>query len=224
MKPTTRLKEAMLEVSGKGLVWYDDGSSNMIFLPNGLRIRENSPESGNAVKTWLSLLGDIPKTAFVNRCFEHWRSLRQAVDHPLTTAFLEGLPKPSIQEQEKEQEKISPPNGNGGPSLFPLNGKSKEVKKKKEVVRKYELEWVDQFWEAYPNKQWRVNVDKAFEKINPDRELFDRIAAGLEKAKRSEQWAKDGGAFIPHPAKWLELKGWENVYAERRDAWQYAEN
>lgn len=128
---------------------------------------------------------------------------------------------------ETKAEEPVPPNGNGGtPSLFPSNGsnghKPKAVKKKKEVIRNYQLEWVDEFWQSYPVKQWRVNVNNAFGKINPDRALFDRIMSGLERAKKSEEWARESGKFIPHPAKWLELRGWENVYTERKDAWQYS--
>ena len=33
---------------------------------------------------------------------------------------------------------------------------------------------------------------------------------GLERAKRSDQWIKDGGRFIPHPASWLNAARWED--------------
>jgi hypothetical protein len=32
----------------------------------------------------------------------------------------------------------------------------------------------------------------------------------LEKQKRSEQWQKDNGKFIPHAATWLNGKRWED--------------
>lgn len=81
---------------------------------------------------------------------------------------------------------------------------------------KYDPLWVDLFWDAYPNKQWRPNVDAAFREINPDKELFDKIMAGLEVAKASDKWKKDGGEYIPHPAKFLKLRGWENKYSVSR--------
>ena len=31
----------------------------------------------------------------------------------------------------------------------------------------------------------------------------------LEKHKRSDQWTKDGGQFVPHPATWLNQKRWQ---------------
>lgn len=33
---------------------------------------------------------------------------------------------------------------------------------------------------------------------------------GLERAKKSEQWRKDNGQFIPYPSTWLRAKGWED--------------
>jgi len=34
--------------------------------------------------------------------------------------------------------------------------------------------------------------------------------AGLERSKVSEQWQRDGGQFIPHPATWLNGRRWED--------------
>ncbi|HBR31932.1 MAG TPA: hypothetical protein DD733_07600 [Clostridiales bacterium] len=34
----------------------------------------------------------------------------------------------------------------------------------------------------------------------------------IEAAKKSEQWQKDGGQFIPYPGSWLRDKGWEDEY------------
>ena len=36
-----------------------------------------------------------------------------------------------------------------------------------------------------------------------------RVIAAVEAAKRSADWAKDGGAFIPTPLVWLNQSRWE---------------
>lgn len=39
---------------------------------------------------------------------------------------------------------------------------------------------------------------------------FDKVLAAVEQQKRSEQWQKDGGQFIPHPATWLNQGRWDD--------------
>ena len=38
-----RLAKVMKEVSDKGMAWYGDDGSNLVFLPNALRLPENGP-------------------------------------------------------------------------------------------------------------------------------------------------------------------------------------
>ena len=61
------------------------------------------------------------------------------------------------------------------------------------------------FWEAYPRKEGIQKAEEAFAKVVvPVQDLLDAIAA----QKKSKQWLKDGGLYIPHPAKWLEERRW----------------
>ena len=39
------------------------------------------------------------------------------------------------------------------------------------------------------------------------------LIGAVENHKRSAQWAKDGGAFIPHPTTWLNQRRWEEDLA-----------
>lgn len=67
----------------------------------------------------------------------------------------------------------------------------------------------DRFWSAYPRK---VAKQKCFE-IWKRRKLgkkIDEILEGLERYKRSEQWTKDGGQFIPNPSTFLNQNRWED--------------
>lgn len=67
-----------------------------------------------------------------------------------------------------------------------------------------------EFYAAYPRREKRAEAEKVWIKIAPDAALTARIMQAVEAQKRSPQWAKDGGAFIPHPASWLNGKRWED--------------
>lgn len=64
------------------------------------------------------------------------------------------------------------------------------------------------FWDMYPNRKNKGAAFKAFKKINPAE--YPAIKEGLEAAKRSSGWLKDNGQYIPHPASWLNARGWED--------------
>ena len=66
------------------------------------------------------------------------------------------------------------------------------------------------FWKLYPNKKGRAAAEKAWKKLKVTDDLFALIAQGLAKQCASQEWIKDGGRFIPHPATWLNGKRWED--------------
>lgn len=66
------------------------------------------------------------------------------------------------------------------------------------------------FWKAYPKKKSRVVAEKAFIKINPDEQLLATMLAKIERAKKSVDWSKDNGQYIPYPAAWLNQRRWED--------------
>lgn len=77
------------------------------------------------------------------------------------------------------------------------------------------------FWKAYPKKVAKPRARKAFDKINPDDTLLEKILAGVARAKKTRQWVKDSGEYIPHPATWLNAKRWEDEIEEVRiSSWE----
>lgn len=66
------------------------------------------------------------------------------------------------------------------------------------------------FWKLYPKKQGKGAAEKAWKKIKPTAELFDRIMAAVGAAKLSEQWQRENGRYIPNPATWLNEKRWDD--------------
>jgi uncharacterized protein YdaU (DUF1376 family) len=65
----------------------------------------------------------------------------------------------------------------------------------------------DRFWKAYPNKKGKKDAAKAFAKAK-DLPPIDELVAEVELQSRSDEWRKDNGQFIPHPATWLNRGGW----------------
>lgn len=70
-----------------------------------------------------------------------------------------------------------------------------------------EADEFDQFWQAYPKKVGKQAARKAFHRAKAPVETLLRAIA---RQKRSDQWSRDGGRFIPNPATWLNQGRWED--------------
>lgn len=78
-------------------------------------------------------------------------------------------------------------------------------------------QWFDEFFEEYPRQVGKGAAEEAWNKINPDRTLFDSIMSALKAAKKSDQWRRDNGRYIPNPSKWLNERRWEDKIP---DGWE----
>lgn len=109
--------------------------------------------------------------------------------------------------------KLRRKSGETPPSYIEEEVKEKgEEKEKPPKPPKGESGAFKTFYEAYPRKEARPKAASVWRTKNLDSE-FEAIAAGLERAKRSEQWVKDNGRFIPHPATWLNQERWKDETA-----------
>ena len=68
----------------------------------------------------------------------------------------------------------------------------------------------DRFWSVYPRHEGKQSARKKFQALNPSEELLQTMIEAVEKQKQSDQWTKDGGQYIPHPATWIYGKRWED--------------
>jgi len=66
------------------------------------------------------------------------------------------------------------------------------------------------FYSAYPKKKAKQDAIKAWRKISPENGLFETIMAAVVKQKRSDDWTRENGRFIPNPASWLNGRRWED--------------
>ncbi len=72
----------------------------------------------------------------------------------------------------------------------------------------------DHFWSLYPRKRSKGDAEKAWVQLRPDDAFFERILAGLMRARDSPDWLKEDGKWVPYPATWLRAKGWDDEFKE----------
>jgi hypothetical protein len=135
---------------------------------------------------------------------QRWREKQKGKNDVMADAGLQLTDKhskPKSAQAEAEAEADNPPNP---PRKSADNGSSASRASRSGVGL------FNSFWQAYPRKVSKGRAEKVFARINPNEQLVARIIAGIERAKTSAQWCKDGGRFIPHAATWLNDKGWED--------------
>ncbi len=104
---------------------------------------------------------------------------------------------------------------NDSPTLLLTNNQTTNIQTSRAPRECERLEKsFERFWSAYPKKTAKQNAVKAWEKLKPDEKLTARILTSLEQQKKSAQWTKDGGQYIPYPATWLNGKRWEDETTE----------
>jgi len=81
----------------------------------------------------------------------------------------------------------------------------KEKEQETPLVQDFET-----FWKAYPKKVGKGAALKVWKRIKPRKELQEKMINAVNAWKTTEQWTKDNGQFIPHPATWLNRHGWDD--------------
>lgn len=71
-------------------------------------------------------------------------------------------------------------------------------------------EMFDKFWKAYPKRKDKKRAYKVFMKIKPDNELLQQMLDCIEREKKSLDWLKDNGQYIPYPSSWLNGERWND--------------
>jgi len=69
----------------------------------------------------------------------------------------------------------------------------------------------DKFWNSYPRRVGKKTAKASWSKLKPEdkADAMGKLPAFLS----SEDWTKDGGQFVPHPATWLNGRRWEDEIA-----------
>ena len=81
---------------------------------------------------------------------------------------------------------------------------NKEIRNSADKPHKSETDF-DSFWKEYPRKTAKTDARKAFDILmkSKDAPTIERLVQSVTDHKRSKDWTKDGGQFIPHPATFI---------------------
>jgi hypothetical protein len=87
-------------------------------------------------------------------------------------------------------------------------GNVRPERKKNRIEEEENRKDFDAFWASYPKKVGKGTAEAAW--ANAELPEINIILKALHKAKQSNDWIKDRGAYIPHPSTWLNQRRWED--------------
>jgi len=222
-----RLREPFAKLLREGFIEYDENTS-LLFVTNWLK--HNPLENRNQAIAGVKVIKELPKSHILVSLLRHIESENKPHMQALIAALnaMKPFGKPFPKQLEEPL-----PEQNGKPvtatvtvteeaintCASPSASTDEDTPSKKRgasPLSAIQEERFNAFWQAYPKKRSKGDAIKAWAKLKPDEELFERIMQGLERAKSSYDWEKDGGQYIPYPATWLNATGWEDEYTPPR--------
>lgn len=94
-----------------------------------------------------------------------------------------------------------------------IEEKIEEIEENGEEVEEIEKMFLA-FWQAYPKKKAKADAHARWMKMKPSRALLQIMLTAIEEQKKSKEWTKDGGQYIPYPATWLHRGQWEDEMSD----------
>lgn len=135
---------------------------------------------------------DKAEDAYAKKCKQASENRRKGIISGVTDDNASQRPSTSV-------------NGSDNNNINKRNIKDNKKDNKKDTNDRFA-----RFWSVYPRHVAKPNARKAFDKINPDDGLLETMIQAIEQQKRSDQWTRDNGQYIPHPATWLNQRRWED--------------
>lgn len=123
-----------------------------------------------------------------------------------------------LTEVDKEEERDSPPYSPPSREKSPPTPEPKAAPEAQpratgppRTVPGYSLEFL-QFWEAYPKQVGQDDAWLAWCEVcaRLDFPGLSALLAALGQQEEGEDWRRDGGRYIPSPAKWLRSGRWKD--------------
>ena len=121
--------------------------------------------------------------------------------------------KEEKKEEKKKDPPCSPPAGDApAPASEPEDKPAPKPKgaRREKSAPAHDPEAFETFWAKYPRKDDRKAAIRAWDKLKPDKPLCRTMYAALKRQRGSEQWAEEGGKYIPLFSTWLNGRKWEN--------------
>lgn len=152
-------------------------------------IEKNSIEKNNTLSQKKSQ-NDTPNDVFLTDCVQN--EMQKEAQNDIATA-----------KKTKNEE---------NDTLFSLTFEENEVVPLEEIDPKEEM--FNEFWQEYPRKVNKKGAKTSFMRIKNLKKEFEKIMSALRESKRSKQWVKNSGQFVPHPQTWINQERWKD---ERQD-------
>lgn len=97
------------------------------------------------------------------------------------------------------------------PSSEKLGNAAPKAEPKPEQLSADTITSFERFWQAYPRKADKRAALLAWKALRPSESLVNTMLAALTAQCESAPWKEAGGRYIPHPAKWLTHRRWEDA-------------
>ena len=97
------------------------------------------------------------------------------------------------------------------PSSEKLGNAAPKAEPKPEQLSADTITSFERFWQAYPRKADKRAALLAWKALRPSESLVNTMLAALTTQCESAPWKESGGRYIPHPAKWLTHRRWEDA-------------
>ena len=90
------------------------------------------------------------------------------------------------------------------------NNVNKDNKEKNDKYASNYPEDFERFWSIYPKKVGKGAAFNSWRKIKKGNGVFEQILSSVENHCKMDQWKRDNGQYIPHPATWLNQCRWQD--------------
>jgi hypothetical protein len=185
------LKSSLESLSKSGLCRYDH-DAELILVKKMFRFQ------GRGLKNTLSaarhLSEDVHKSFLINEFLVIYPEVSQHMKNRVSHTLSDTVSKFGTPEQEQET------NPEQEPPIVPQGVTS--------VTETYPPDF-QEFWKSYPKAVGKGAAFKAWKNAKVNGELPVLLAA-IASQKKSPQWTRDNGQFIPHPATWLNQRRWQD--------------
>ena len=187
---------------------HDDGSN---IYPSIAQLATKTRQSERAVQyqlrrmeesTWLELVNEGDGGRGRRREYRINRSWMKGEEiAPIQKKGADSAPAERVQ---STAEKGANGDGKGCKAFAPTDNR-------KEPSENHQAVGFDEFWKAYPKTKRKAAKPQCMAKWATKGldAIGARVVAALEAAKRSDEWRKDRGQFIPAPLVWLNQERWE---------------
>jgi hypothetical protein len=218
-----KLRKALEELLRAGLIVVDQNAS-YFGVPEFFV--DNRPESPNVVKSWVSAAEYVPDCSAKSEQLRRARRICVELGLPYVEAFDQGFPEASgkaLQEVSGKafQEAFGKAFQEGSREASTNKELEKELEPEREQERELDSECqhvdvleaddgFEEFWSVYPRKEKKREALDVWRKLRPSPTLVEKIVRTVSAFKKTADWLRDRGQYIPQPANWLKAARWED--------------